>query len=144
LEVLKMQGQAGRLILLTPHAGEFLRLWNGFYKDVLSMQEFKKSPWDYAKRLAEELSVIIIAKDARTFICAPTRPVCMNLSGNSGMATAGSGDVLAGILTAFVAAKNSEDVFSKACKAVRVHGLLGDAAAKRMGEHAVMASELIP
>ena len=144
LEVLKMQGQAGRQILLTPHAGEFLRLWNGFYKDVLSMQEFKKSPWDYAKRLAEELSVIIIAKDARTFICAPTHPVCMNLSGNSGMATAGSGDVLAGILTAFVAAKTSEDVFSKACKAVRVHGLLGDAAAKRMGEHAVMASELIP
>ena len=68
------------------------------------------------------------------------------------MATAGSGDVLAGILSAFVAAKEIKEqeemdeamAFSAACRAVRAHGLLGDEAAKRLGEHAVMAGDLIP
>ena len=152
---LSEQGQSGRQIILTPHAGEFLRLWNAMERHSsypLSMKEYKSKPWFYAKKCAEWLSIIVVAKDARTFICAPNHPICMNLSGNSGMATAGSGDVLAGILSAFVAAKEIKEqeemdeamAFSAACRAVRAHGLLGDEAAKRLGEHAVMAGDLIP
>ena len=155
LDVIKGQGQAGRQIVLTPHAGEFLRLWNAAVKIVegsedLQMNTFKRQPWNYARQLSKWLSVIVVAKDARTLICAPEGPYCMNLSGNSGMATAGSGDVLAGILSSFVAALGHGKAlepdlfFLAACRAVRAHGLLGDEAAKRLGEHAVMAGDLIP
>ena len=116
--------------------------------------------------VAEKLSAIVVAKDARTFVCKAGEPVCMNLSGNSGMGTAGSGDILAGIITAFLAQEchgetwNGKDAFLSVCKAVRAHGLLGDKAANLLyekaedlpehqagtllGEHGVMAGDLIP
>ena len=100
--------------------------------------------------MAEELGVILVAKDARTLCVKNNRPIYMNLSGNSGMGTAGSGDVLSGIITAFFCQENksgaseAKDCFLAACRAVRTHGLLGDLEAKRgiLGEHGVMAGDL--
>lgn len=147
LNAVKEQGRLGRTIILTPHLLEMLRLWNGiFVNEKMELTQLKLAVREYAERLSKELGVIVVAKDARTFICANGRPACLNLSGNSGMATAGSGDVLAGMITAFLAqSKGAEtDAFLLTCKAVRCHGLMGENAARDKGEHGVMARDLIP
>lgn len=143
---LQRQGRSGRQIVLTPHLGELLRLLNGIRKEgdlreALSMEALCKDPWEEAKNLAEYLSVVVAAKDARTSICAPDRKICLNLTGNSGMATAGSGDVLTGVITALLCQKM--DAYTAACRGVYLHGLAGDLAKKRYGEHGLVAGDLI-
>ena len=143
LMTLLKSGNGTRRIVLTPHAAEFVRLWNGCCKGMLRMEEYKRTPDAFAKKLAAELGVTIAAKDATTYVCGKDRPVYVNLSGNSALATAGSGDVLAGILTAFLCQeKESADAFMATCRAVRLHGLLGELASARLGEHGVMAGDL--
>ena len=144
VEKLKNQAKSGRTIVLTPHPMELSRLFEALFAEEkeLPMEEFKKNLEKAAKRIAEELGVIVVAKDARTFVVAKGEASYLNLSGNSGMGTAGSGDVLAGIITSFLA-QDWQKPFITTCKAVRVHGLLGDEAAKKLGEHGVMAGDLI-
>lgn len=147
LHALKQQGRLGRTVILTPHLLEMLRLWNGLFgNEKMELAQLKLAVRECAGRLSKELGVIVVAKDARTFICADGCPACLNLSGNSGMATAGSGDVLAGMITAFLAQSKGadEDAFLLTCKAVRYHGLMGENAAREKGEHGVMARDLIP
>ena len=143
IDLLKEQGRRGRTLILTPHLMELLRLWNGcFENEKLDLTELKEQVSTCAYMLSKELGAIVVAKDARTFISMNGRPLCMNLSGNSGMATAGSGDVLAGMITAFLA-QSKEDPFLLTCKAVRYHGLMGELATKKIGEHALTAGDLI-
>ena len=144
VEKLKGQAKSGRTIVLTPHPMELRRLYDALYakEKELPVEEFKKNLEKAAKRIAEELGVIVVAKDARTFVVAKREASYLNLSGNSGMGTAGSGDVLAGIITSFLA-QGKGNPFLETCKAVRVHGLLGDEAAGKLGEHGVMAGDLI-
>lgn len=144
VEKLKGQAKSGRTIVLTPHPMELRRLYDALYakEKELPLEEFKKNLEKAAKRIAEELGVIVVAKDARTFVVAKGEASYLNLSGNSGMGTAGSGDVLAGIITSFFA-QGKGNPFLETCKAVRVHGLLGDEAAAKLGEHGVMAGDLI-
>ena len=168
MSAVKELGSKGRTILLTPHPGELKRIWEALHpkEKPISMEELTCSLSSRGMEVAEKLSAIVVAKDARTFVCKAGEPICMNLSGNSGMGTAGSGDVLAGIITAFLAQEchgetwNGKDAFLSACKAVRAHGLLGDKAANLLyekaedlpehqagtllGEHGVMAGDLIP
>lgn len=81
------EGEKGRDIILTPHLGEFSRLSN------LSIDVIKSNPEQHTKELAECWNCVIVNKDARTLICKSGVPSCLNITGNSGMATAGSGDV---------------------------------------------------
>lgn len=146
IKELKAQGKKGRTILLTPHLMELCRIYQGIFPEegcerAALLEKIKHKPWAYAEKIAEELSVILIAKDARSFVCMEGKPICVNLSGNSGMGTAGSGDVLAGFLTAFLC--QMQDAFEAACSAVRFHGLSGDRAKMRHGEHGMTAGDLI-
>lgn len=134
-EALSRQGAAGRTIVLTPHAGELSRLAGE------KTERVRERLWDFGAALAERLHAVVAAKDARSFVCAQGEPLCLNMSGNSGMATAGSGDVLTGILAAFLA--QGEQPFRAVCAGVRLHGLLGDQAALRKGEYACMAGDLV-
>lgn len=142
LDALSRQGAADREILLTPHMGEFLRLYGALFgaENTPKMQECKLSAAEYAMRAAKKLGAVVAAKDARTFVCREGRPVCLNTAGNSGMATAGSGDVLAGILTGLMA--QGEKAYEAACKGTRIHGIAGDLAAAKLGEHGVMAGDI--
>lgn len=133
-EILACHGAGGRKIVLTPHVGETARLVGQ------SITECKENLLYYADRLAEELHAAVIAKDARSFICQERHCTCINLSGNSGMATAGSGDVLAGIVAAFLA--QGMDSFEAAAVGAYLHGRAGERAAKERGEHACMAGDL--
>lgn len=121
-------------VILTPHVGELSRLTG---EDIGTL---KSNLPHYASKFSEELNVILVAKDARTFVCAKERPTCVNLRGNSGMATAGSGDVLAGVIGGLLAQRM--EPFAAAAVGVYVHACAGEAAAKQLGEYSVMAGDI--
>lgn len=114
--------------ILTPHVGELSRLTGE------SIASLKEDLAFYAKQLAVRLHAVVAAKDARTFICAENEAACVNVRGNSGMATAGSGDVLAGVIAGLLA--QHVKPFEAASIGVYVHALAGEHAAACLGEHA--------
>ena len=118
--------------ILTPHPGEFARLFPD--------EKEKLQDADQLRSLAERYSCIITAKSATTMI-ADHKHVYYNVEGNDGMATAGSGDVLAGITGALLCV--CDDAFKAAALAVSLHAHCGDVAAARYGNAAVTASSLI-
>ena len=122
-------------VLLTPHLGEFARI------SGISPEEWKKNPVNLTKRLAKELSAVLICKDARTVVSTPEGRTYVNLSGNDGLATAGSGDVLTGILLGLLAQGYSPE--KAASLGVYLHGAAGDQAASRIGKAAILASDII-
>ncbi|MBQ8154349.1 MAG: NAD(P)H-hydrate dehydratase [Prevotella sp.] len=120
-------------IILTPHVKEFDRM-EGHSSD--SYERLTK-----ARHLAERLQGYVILKGHYTAICMPDGHVVFNPTGNAGMATAGSGDVLTGIITALLA----RGYESKAACIVGVylHGLAGDLAARDLGEESLIAEDII-
>lgn len=119
--------------ILTPHPKEFERLV-GPWKDDFERLEKQI-------RLAKETKCTIILKGAHTSIATPEGDVYFNNTGNPGMATGGSGDVLTGILTGLFAQKYSAD--ETAILGVYLHGLAGDIAAHEKGVNSLIASDLI-
>lgn len=128
-----------RKLALTPHPGELARLAQCGTQGILS------DPAGYALLWAKRLQAVVMCKGARTFVASPEGSVYANGSGNSGMATAGSGDVLTGILTALAA--QEEELFAAVCTGVYLHGLAGDKAAHVKSEYSMKAgdiAEMIP
>ena len=124
-------------ITITPHMGELSRLLGG-----MAVEDIKKEWILYVKKLSDELGVTVVSKDARTLIISPGSDECyLNVRGNSGLATAGSGDVLAGIVAA-LSSKRIESCTS-AAKAVLLHAQAGERASKKRGERSVMAGDII-
>ena len=122
-------------LYVTPHMGEMGRL------AMKSVAELKSDPISSAVYLARSCGVFTVMKDARTVIAQPDGSVYINVSGNSGMATAGSGDVLSGILASLLA--QGTDPFAAAPMAALIHGLAGDAACRDKGERFMIASDII-
>ncbi len=135
MELVSMQAGAGRSIILTPHPGELARLCG------ITVAEVKENPIKIAMGLAQKLNCVIVSKDARTYICQDKKPVCMNTTGNSGMAVAGSGDVLTGVIAALLA--QGMEPFDAAAVGVYLHGSAGDLAAVRFGERGMTAVDLM-
>lgn len=131
---LAKQGKSGREIVLTPHVGELARLTGR------ALEECKANLPVQAKALSKALHATVAAKDARTFICGEGHRTCINLSGNSGMATAGSGDVLTGMIAAFLA--QGMESFEAASAGVYLHGRAGEKVTEERGEYACMAGDL--
>ena len=132
--ILAAQGQKGRPIVLTPHVGELARLVRK------TIPVCKADLVEESMLLAKAMHAVVAAKDARTFICKEGRAVCLNVSGNSGMATAGSGDVLAGVIAALLA--QGMESFEAASVGAYIHGRAGDRAARERGEAACMAWDI--
>jgi NAD(P)H-hydrate epimerase len=122
--------------ILTPHPGEFARLvgLDGFAKAPRSEQIAK------ARLFARSEGVVVVLKGHQTFITDGTREA-VNTTGNPGMATGGSGDVLTGIITALVCQKL--DPFDAAVLGAHVHGQAGDFAAEELGQVSLIASDLV-
>jgi hydroxyethylthiazole kinase-like uncharacterized protein yjeF len=120
-------------VVITPHPGEAGRLLG---RPVPADSEGRSAA---ARELQRSSGAVVVLKGAGTVVCDGERSY-VNDTGNPGMATAGSGDVLAGILVAYLVRL---EPFQAACAAVRVHGLAGDLAAERLGEAGLVASDLI-
>ncbi len=128
--------RSGRKLIMTPHLGEFARLFDRDIKDC------KQHILEYPGDLARTLHCTMVCKDARTIVAdSREKKFYINVSGNDGMATAGSGDVLSGILGAFLAFDKS--AFEIACLGVYLHGLAGDRAALEKGRSSMVASDII-
>ena len=119
--------------ILTPHLGEFMRLGNRSVNHFTALTE--------AREMAATLGLYIVLKGRYTAICTPEGKTYFNTTGNSGMATAGSGDVLTGILTSLLAQGYSP--LSACLCGVWLHGLAGDLAATELSEDALTASDII-
>jgi len=119
--------------ILTPHPKEFERLV-GMWKDDFERLEKQI-------KLAKETKAVIILKGAHTSIATPKGEVYFNSTGNPGMATGGSGDVLTGILTGLLAQKYSAE--KTAILGVYLHGLTGDLAVMEKGMNSLIASDLV-
>ncbi len=122
--------------VITPHALEFSRLSGNSVTDVLS------SPDSLAYQYAKKYSLICVLKDHNTVVTDGTERIYLNNTGNNGMSTGGSGDVLAGII-AGLAAQNRATSLEIAALGVYIHGLCGDIAARQLSEYSLMASDLI-
>ena len=121
--------------ILTPHPGEMSRLVK---KDVSVIQTIRgKIASDFAKKH----NVIVVLKGYRTVVADPKGLTYDNMTGNSGMSTAGSGDVLTGMIASFVG--QGIDPYSSAVIGVYLHGLAGDVAAKEKGQFSLIASDLL-
>ncbi len=127
--------QASGEIVITPHIGEMSRLTG------LPISEITGHLIETAVDFARSYHVICVLKDARTVIADPFGQVCINLNGNSGLATAGSGDVLTGIIASLSA--QGLPLFRAACLGAAIHGKAGDLSAKKRGQASVMARDII-
>ena len=119
--------------ILTPHFGEFTRLTEIAKNDYHRLE--------LLKAFCKKYSVIVVLKGPHTAVCLANGEVFFNTTGNAGMATAGSGDVLTGIITALLA-KGYEPKYA-AILGVYKHGLSGDKAADQIGQEALIASDII-
>ena len=119
--------------ILTPHPKEFERLFGETANEFVRME--------LALEKAKELNCIIVLKGHHTLIATANGKVFFNGTGNPGMATAGSGDVLTGILTGLLAQGYQSD--EAAILGVYLHGLAGDFAAKELSQEAMVAGDIV-
>ncbi len=129
-EAVRQQGHC----VLTPHHGEAARLLGCLSQQIMA------EPLESAQNLAKRSQAIVVLKGASTVIAAPDGRLLISSRGHPGMATAGSGDVLAGLLGAWLA--TAEDQLWRCAAAVYLHGLAGEAAAQTYGD-GLLASDLV-
>jgi ADP-dependent NAD(P)H-hydrate dehydratase / NAD(P)H-hydrate epimerase len=126
----------GRSLVITPHPGEMARLIGSTAAAV------QKDRLNIARDFAREHELIVVLKGYRTLVAAPDGTVWVNTTGNPGMATGGTGDILTG-MTAGLVAQHPQRVLEAVCAAVHLHGLAGDVACETMGEHSLVATDLL-
>lgn len=122
-------------IVLTPHPGEMSRMLG------ISVEEIQGDRMGAAERAAKEWNAVLVLKGAKTIVASPEGRLYINPTGNPGMATGGSGDVLAGMIGAFMAQGLKAE--HAAAVSVYVHGRAGDLAAGQVGQISLAAGDLI-
>lgn len=127
----KCRGRA----ILTPHPGEFIRLFGGKLTNDGPAREKR------ALEAAKNFGVTVILKGHQTVVASPSGKVFVNKTGNPGMAKGGTGDILTGMVAALLGQKIS--FWDAACFAVYAHGLAGDQAAKKQGQIGMLAGDIL-
>ena len=133
-KVALLKRRKNRDLIITPHTGELSRL------SGMPAQEIERERVSVARLLAKELRVTLILKGAPTVTASESGLVLVNPTGNPGMATAGAGDVLAGVVGALWA--QGMERTDAAFAGVFVHGLAGDRAKNELGERGMMATDI--
>ena len=126
---------ADRKFIFTPHMKEMSRLTG------IPVEDLREDRIQILKKFADGYQVTCVLKDSRTLIADKANEICLNLTGNSAMAKAGSGDVLAGVIAGFMV--QEKDTKKAARLGTYVHGLAGDLAKFEKGVYSVMARDLI-
>ena len=131
----ELRGSPELPLILTPHPMEMVRLVGNQIEEVVSNRI------EIAREFATGHSVILVLKGSRTVIAAPDGEVYVNPTGNAAMATAGTGDVLAGIIGALLCQRLNP--LQAAQCGVYLHGLAGDRVRDRLGDHGLIASDVL-
>jgi hydroxyethylthiazole kinase-like uncharacterized protein yjeF len=126
----------GRSLVITPHPGEMARL------AASTVAAVERERIDVARTFAREHELIVVLKGHRTLIAQPDGTVWVNTTGNPGMATGGTGDILTGMVAGLIA-QNPERIAEAVIAAVHLHGLAGDVACESTGQHSLVATDLI-
>ncbi|MFH1825376.1 MAG: NAD(P)H-hydrate dehydratase [Candidatus Firestonebacteria bacterium] len=121
--------------ILTPHPGEMSRLAN------ITIEDVQSNRIEVARDFAKKYNVILILKGARTVVAHPAGNVFINSTGNSGLATAGTGDVLTGMIAGIIA--QGVNVLNGSMIGVYLHGLAGDMARESKTEYGMIASDVV-
>ncbi len=133
-----MRARKGQLII-TPHMGEAKRLMGDDFSAEMTRQQL-------AEALAEKTGAVTVLKGAGTVVAAEGQKTYTNTTGNPGMATAGSGDVLTGIITSLCGQRHSDgrpiEPLEAALAGVYIHGLAGDLGAEEKGEYGLIAGDI--
>lgn len=139
-----LKNEAGQPVVITPHPGEMARLIGKKISDV------QKNRLETARHCAATLRCYVVLKGFQTVIATPEGELYINNTGNPGMATGGTGDILSGIMGRFVAGwknQSTRDRHAKlsdfVCAAVYLHGLAGDLAAEKEGMESLIATDLL-
>ena len=122
-------------IVITPHPGELSRLLK------VDISDIQKKRIEYSKQVSNKYNVIMVLKGANTVVANAKGDIYVNPTGNSGMATAGSGDVLTGIITSFIG--QGIDSYEASILGVYCHGLAGDLAKVDKGEYGIIAGDIL-
>jgi hydroxyethylthiazole kinase-like uncharacterized protein yjeF len=131
----KLNGR-GRTLIITPHPGEMSRLTG------LSIAEIQANRLEVARNFARLHELIVVLKGHRTLIAAPDGTVWVNPTGNPGMATGGTGDILTGMVAGLIA-QYPQRALEATALAVYLHGLAGDLARDCVGENSLVATDLV-
>lgn len=133
-----MRARGGRLII-TPHMGEARRLMANDFSEKMTRREL-------AEALAQKTGAVTVLKGAGTVVAAEGQKTYTNTTGNPGMATAGSGDVLTGIVTSLCGQRHSDgrpiEPLEAALAGVYIHGLAGDLGTEEKGEYGLIAGDI--
>jgi NAD(P)H-hydrate epimerase len=127
----------GRTLVITPHPGEMARLAGCSIADV------QKDRLGTARNFAREHNLIVVLKGHRTLVVKPEGEAWVNMTGNPGMATGGTGDILTGMVAGMIA-QHPRNAFESVLAAVHLHGLAGDVMRESIGEHSLVATDLLP
>ena len=123
--------------MLTPHPGEMARLIGKRVEQVVSDRV------EVSKQFAKTSNAYLVLKGYRTVVAAPDGSVYINPTGNPGMATGGTGDILTGMIAGILAQEHLGSFIERLCLAVYLHGLAGDLAAEELGEESLLATDLL-
>jgi len=126
----------GRTLVITPHPGEMARLVG------CSIADIQKDRLATARKFSREHELIVVLKGHRTLVVKPDGEAWVNTTGNPGMSSGGTGDVLTGMVAGMMA-QHPKDPFEAVLAAVHLHGLAGDVVRDRIGEHPLIATDLL-
>ncbi len=136
------EGSSGELngksapLVLTPHPGEMARLTG------LTIPAIQRDRINVARNFARDHGLVLVLKGHRTLIANPDGEVWVNTTGNPGMATGGTGDILTGMVAGLIA-QHPQQILQAVLAAVDLHGLAGDVARESIGEHSMVATDLL-
>jgi NAD(P)H-hydrate epimerase len=126
----------GRTLVITPHPGEMARLAG------CTIAEVQKDRLGVARTFAREHDLIVVLKGHRTLVVQSGGEAWVNTTGNPGMATGGTGDILTGMVAGMIA-QHQKDPLAAVLAAVHLHGFAGDVMRENVGEHSLVATDLL-
>ena len=126
-----------KTLVLTPHPGEMARLAG------ISTEKVQRDRLGVARRFAQDHHCVVVLKGHRTVLALPGGDAWINPTGNPGMATGGTGDILTGLVAGLVPQSGKASPALPVLAGVYLHGLAGDLAAERLGQHSLVATSLL-
>jgi NAD(P)H-hydrate epimerase len=133
----ELRGSAKRSIVVTPHPGEMARLIGR------PIDEVQSNRLEVSRQFAVQHEVFVVLKGFRSLVATPDSRIFVNDTGNPGMATAGMGDILTGMIGGILAQETLGTFLQRLVFAVHLHGFAGDLAAEEIGEEPLVATDLL-